>query len=199
MSLMHRHFFIVLFPAVLLIACAGTGSHSNLRYPIIDPTALKVGSADCDGLDHYLRQVDSIRWSMREDGVELETDFEHVVQLSFATAAAIAIAVPLASVGVPSPTLVALPYAAAYTEPDNLKRTDALLIALLAKRKELHCSPHPDCVIQNDELDTLTTLRAIREQVESKEIPELEGLHKLTAALDKLCPVGKHYLLSAQR
>jgi hypothetical protein len=73
----------------LLIACAGTGSHSNLRYPIIDPTALKVGSADCDGLDRYLRQVDSIRWSMREDGVELETDFEQVVQLSFATAAAI--------------------------------------------------------------------------------------------------------------
>jgi hypothetical protein len=89
MSLMHRPFLIVLFPAVLLIACAGTGSHSNLRYPIIDPTALKVGSADCEGLDRYLRQVDSIRWSMREDGVELETDFEQVVQLSFATAAAI--------------------------------------------------------------------------------------------------------------
>jgi hypothetical protein len=180
---------------VSLLATGGAvGVVSNLRYPIIKPAELKLESTDCDNLDRYLRQTDSIRWSMREDGIELETEFEQIVQLSVATAAAIAVAVPLISIAYPEPTLIALPYAIAFSGPDNLKRTDALLIAMLAKREELQCPPHPECVIRGEQSDTFTSLRNVRELVEKKELTEREGLEQLTALLDNLCPVGSRYL-----
>ena len=195
MSLMHGMLrFLGLSFSIFLAACSGAGTYSQLHYPMIQSTELNMGSADCGGLDHTLRQVDSIRWSMREDGAELETEFEQVVQLSIATAAAIAIAVPLASVAYPEPTLIALPYALAYSAPDNLKRADALLIALLAKREELQCPAHYECAMQNGHSDTLLNLRTVREQVEANEMPEVEGIQKLTRLLDNLCPVGKRYL-----
>ena len=113
-----------------------------------------------------------------------------MVQLSLASAAAIAIAVPLFSLGVPPPELVLAPYAATFTASDLLKRTDALLIAILTKREELQCPPHHECAIQNDQGDTLTDLRSVRKQVESEAITEEEGIRKLTKLLDGLCPVS---------
>jgi len=178
----------------LLAPSGGVRGDSNLRYPIIEPTELKIVHTDCDSLDRYLRQIDSLRWSMREDGTELETEFEQMVQLSVATAAAIAIAVPMISVGTPDPMLVALPYGIAYTAADRLKQIDALLIAMLSKRKELACPPHPGCAIRDDQSDTFASLRSVREQVENKKLTEREGLEKLTALLDDLCPVGTRYL-----
>lgn len=186
-----RSLVAVAFLHVFLVTgCTGVSVDGELRYPIIKPAELNVGITDCDHLDHHLRQVDAVRWSMREDGIELETNFEQMVQLSLATAAAIAIAVPLISIAYPDPTLLFLPYGAAFTAADNLKQTDALLIALLTKRGELNCPPHPECVIQSDRGDTLASLRRIRERVESKEMPEIEGLQELTTLLDGLCPVG---------
>jgi len=142
----------------------------------------------CSNLDHYLEQVDSIRWSMRQDGVELETDFEQMVQLSLATASAIAL-LPLA-IGATSPDILAMPYAAAYTNPDKLKRADALLIALMDKRRDLHCPPHLRCAITGDEYDTLFRLRSTRIKVDSGEISEKQGIRDLTNILDRMCPAG---------
>ena len=168
-------FFAVLHVSALT-ACAGVGDDRNLRYPVIQPVELKKEFTDCDALDRYLRQVDSLRWSVREDGVELETEFEQIVQLSVATAGAIAVAVPLISMAYPDPTLMILPYAIAYTAPDYLKSLDAMLIAMMAKRRELQCPPHAECVMQGEQSDTLTSLGTVREQVENKELAEREGL-----------------------
>lgn len=178
--------FVQLF---ILTACTGTRHDVNLRYPPIKPEEFKTELSNCEAIDHRLRQIDSLRWSMREDGVELETNFQQMVQLSLASAAALAIAVPMISIGVPDPNLVLLPYAGAFTEPDLLKRTDALLIALLVKRQELQCSPHSECAIQNEHGDTLTRLRSVRQQIESKNISESVGIKELTDILDNLCPV----------
>lgn len=190
-----RTLVLVTFLNMGLLAAPGDArGESSLRYPIIGSADLNIEYTHCDSLDRYLRQVDSLRWSMREDGVELETEFEHMVQLSVATAAAIAVAVPIIAAGIPDLTLAALPYGIAYTAADNLKKIDALLIAMLAKRQELQCPPHPECIIRDDDSDTLASLRNVREQVENKEITEGEGLETLTALLDNLCPVGTRYL-----
>jgi hypothetical protein len=186
-----RSLLAVAFLYVLLVTpYAAVGKERGLRYPIIKPTELNIEIVNCVQLDRRIRQVDAIRWSMREDGIELETNLEQMVQLSLATAAAIAIAVPMMAVGAPDPQLVALPYAATFTGADKLKLTDALLIALLSQREELICPPHPECVIQSDRGDTLTNIRSMRERVESKEMREFEGLQELTMLLDNLCPVG---------
>jgi len=184
-----------LWAAFILVAvvsgCAGSGGEAGLRYPLFNPEDYKDKSNNCEQLDHYLRQVDAIRWSMRQDGVELETDFEQVVQLSIASVAAIAIAVPMVAVGAPEPNLVAMPYSIAYTEPDNLKRADALLIALLAKRHELQCPPHPECAINSGKSDTLSQLLIVKMAVDSGEMAEQRGLDELTSLLDGLCPVSQ--------
>lgn len=181
--------YIMFVHLLLLTACAGTRHDVKLHYPPIKPEEFKTELYNCEAIDHRLRQIDSLRWSMREDGIELETSFQQMVQLSLASAAALAIAVPMISIGYPDPNLIFLPYAGAFTEPDLLKRTDALLIALLAKREELHCPPHSECVIQNKHGDTLTSLRSVRQQIESKKINESDGIEELTDILDNLCPV----------
>lgn len=183
-----------IIPLLAVAACGGPGGQKNLQYPYIRPQDLSVESVSCGGLDHYIRQVDSIRWSMREDGFELNTDFNQMVRFTAATAAAIAIAVPLITIGIPDPTMLALPYAAAHTDSDSLKQTDALLIALLVKREELECPPDPDCAIESGPSGTLAKLRVVRVQVESREIEETRGLHDLTALLDQLCPVGNRFI-----
>jgi hypothetical protein len=186
--------FCALLYVSVLTACGGVSGEINLRYPVIEPTELKSEFTDCDSLDRYLRQVDSLRWSVREDGIELETEFEQIVQLSVATAGAIAVAVPLIAIAYPDPTLMILPYAMAYTGPDYLKRLDALLIAMMAKRQELQCLPHAECSMQGEHSDTLSSLRNVREQVEKKELEEREGLEKITSLLDNLCPAGTRFL-----
>jgi hypothetical protein len=125
---------------------------------------------------------------MRQDGIELETDFEQMVQISLATVAAIAL-LPVFTVTY-DPTILALPYAGVYTDADKLKRADALLIALMNKRRDLGCSPHPRCTMSGDEFDTLENLRSTRSRVESGDIDEKQGIEELTNLLDGLCRVG---------
>ena len=158
----------------------------KIQYPSFNAKNLKGQADDCASLDHYLQQVDSIRWSMRKDGIELETEFNQMVQLSLATAGAIA----LAPVALYTPEVVLMPYAFAYTNADRLKLADALLIALLSKRKQLNCEPHSRCKITGDHSGTLFKLRDTRERVESGKTPEQIGLSELTNLLDNLCPVG---------
>ena len=124
---------------------------------------------------------------MRKDGVELETEFEQMVQLSLATASAIALA-PLAITS--SPDIIVMPYTFAYTNPDRLKRADALLIALMSKRQELSCAPHLRCNVTGDESGTLFKLRGTRERVEAGKISDKQGILELTHLLDSLCPEG---------
>ena len=176
---------------ICLVGC--TTNKSGLRYPQFDPRQHEALILDCKSLDASLRRVDSIRWSMREDGVELETSFEHLVQLSVASAGAIAIAVPMVAVGVPDPTLMALPYAVAYTSADNLKLADALLIAFLSRREDLQCPPHPECVIDDGPDNTLAQLRTVRKRVEAGDLGEQDGLDAVSSLLDALCPVGDRF------
>jgi hypothetical protein len=111
-----------------------------------------------------------------------------MVQLSLATASAIAVA-PLAIAAV-SPDLLLIPYAGAYTNPDGLKRADALLIALMSKRQESGCEPHRRCQITGDRSGTLFKLRGTRQRVERGETSEEKGILELTGLLDNLFPEG---------
>ncbi len=117
---MKKNTSVMFCAAVLQISltagCASTGKDDGLHYMLIAPKEMKHELASCRAVDHRLRQVDSIRWSLREDGAELETDFEQMVQLTLASAAAIAIAVPMISIAYPDPNLILMPYFAAYTD-----------------------------------------------------------------------------------
>ena len=168
----------------LTSGCATT--EKEIQYPFFKVKDMKDQANDCASLDHYLQQVDAIRWSMRENGIELETEFEQMVQLSLATAGAIAIA----PVSLYTPELIVMPYGFAYTNADKLKRADALIIALLRKRQELGCEPHSRCLITGDHSGTLFKLRDTRERVESQKISDQTGLSEVTELLDNLCPVG---------
>lgn len=179
------------FAAILsinLIVAGCSAPEKKIQYPFFDVEDFKGKAGGCTNLDRYLQQVDSIRWSMRKDGVELETEFEQMVQLSLATASAIAVA-PLA-ISTVTPELLAMPYASAYTNPDRLKRADALLIALMSRRQELECPPHPRCQITGDQTGTLLKLRDTRQRVDRGETTEEKGILELTSLLDNLCPEG---------
>ena len=178
---------IALLTFFLVIAGCGT-PQTKIRYPMFDVKDVGKRVENCGQLDHYLQQVDSIRWSMRQDGVELETNFEQMVQLSLATAGAIAL-VPAFALTY-DPTILMIPYAGAFTDPDRLKRADVLLIALLDKRHDLQCPPHLRCAMASDDFDTLDNLRGVRSRVESGKITEKQGIHELTKLLDGLCPEG---------
>jgi hypothetical protein len=189
-----RHGTAVNFPRLVpLLICtamvAGCGGQVRLEYPMFDTKHVGERTRTCDEVDHYLQQVDAVRWSMREDGAELETDFEQMVEVTLATAAAI-VAVPAMVLGA-NPTFAIDAYSAALAgAPEKLERADALLIALLAKRRELQCPPHPRCAIAGDDYDTLDSLRKIRSAIESGEMREAQGIEELTRLLDGLCPVG---------
>ena len=120
---------IIALLVLLLPACA---TDSSIRYPTFLALGVAERAKDCESLDQYLRQVDAVRWSMREDGVELESRFAQVVQTTLATASAIAL-VPVVAYSY-DPTILALPYAATYTNADRLKHADALIIALFAQQ-----------------------------------------------------------------
>lgn len=183
---------VILLVVLFTSGCAT--SEKQIQYPFFDARNLKGQAEDCGKLDHYLQQVDSIRWSMRKDGIELETRFEQMVQLSLATAGAIA----LAPVTFYTPQMFLSPYGMAYTNPDKLKYADALLIALLSKRQQLGCEPHSRCKITGDDSGTLSKLRDTRKRVESGKTPEEVGLSELTSLLDDMCPVGDIFTDNSQ-
>jgi hypothetical protein len=185
--LKHKLRYHALLTFLLLVAgCSAPGI--KILYPMFDVKDVNNQADNCANLDRYIQQVDSIRWSMRKDGVELETEFEQMVQLSLATASAVALA-PLA-IATTTPDLLIMPYAVAYTNPDRLKRADALLIALMTKRQDLNCAPHPRCRITGDESGSLFDLRDTRQNVEKGVISEEQGILELTNLLDGLCPEG---------
>jgi hypothetical protein len=173
---------------VLVLAGCST-QEKKIQYPFFRVKDIKGQADDCDSLDRYLQQVDSVRWSMRKDGIELETKFEQMVQLSLATVGAIAVAP--AAYYTATPELVVMPYTIAYTNPDKLKNSDALLIALMSKRQELGCEPHRRCRVSGDQSGTLFKLGDIRQRVESGDMSEARGIVELTRLLDELCPEGE--------
>jgi hypothetical protein len=183
---------LVLF--ILLGGCAASPGQPALNYPVPDNVVPDEQEADCEIIDYRLRQIDSIRWSLREDGAELETEFEQLLQLSVATAATIAIAVPLITV-FPDPTLLLLPIASTYSAADRLKQTDAVLIALMVKREERGCPAHLECRVGEGADSALSRLAAVRTSREAGTMTEKMALAEVTGILDGLCPVGDRFVL----
>lgn len=178
--------FLMILSIISIAAGCGT-TEKKIQYPFFNVEDIKGQADGCANLDRYLQQVDSIRWSMRKDGIQLETEFEQMVQLSLATAGAIAMAPALLY----TPDLVLMPYGIAFTNADRLKRADALLIALMTKRQQLGCEPHPRCMITGDDSGTLFKLKDTRKRVESGEASEEKGISELTGLLDNLCSEGE--------
>ncbi len=175
----------------LVSGCSSTGTKSGLIYPTFRLSDSNIETTSCAGVDRNIRQIDAIRWSLREDGAELESDFSQMVQLSLATASAIAM-IPVFTLTY-DPTILILPYAASYSDADRLKQADALLIALLDRRQVVGCPPHPECAIGTKPMDTLDNLRQVRQQFENDQLKEDAAMDRVTRLLDGLCPVGRRY------
>lgn len=174
------------FTFVIICLClAGCSTQAPIHYPKFDPDEVSDRVYDCSSIDYAIQQVDSIRWSMRQDGVELETDFEQMVQLTLATVAVVAYAVSTSSI-IPE----ANPYDIAFTDADRLKKADALLIALLNIRRELNCPLLTRCRLSPQNIDTLSHIESIRSKVESGEMSEKQGIEELSKSLDGMCNVG---------
>ena len=81
-------------------------------------------------------------------------------------------------------------YGAAFTDADKLKNADALLIALLNKRREMECPSLARCRISRHGPDTLSRLLTTRDNVKSGVLSQIQGIEELTQLLDGMCDIG---------
>jgi len=181
--LIRRALIVWLAIAASVAFVSGCSTESEFRYPDFDRHGEDVNTSDCGLLDKLIRQTDAIRWSMRIDGLEVETHSEIYGRRVWTTAAYIALsAAVLVGGGVPplgDPTSEDVPL---------VDRADRRLVVLLAQKASLACPPRPTRRAGVSDLDMLRSIQQLRAEGGNGAISEEEEIRRIEALLDDLCP-----------
>ena len=171
-----------------ILALGGCAGRSNepgpLEYPFFDPAGERARELSCVQLDGALRRVDSVRWSMRQDGKKAYTQLEKVGQ-SIVMAGMSVLMFPfdpfhasLAGAG-----SVALPFS-----DDMVSAADARIIGLLQIKSDNGCAAMRSGHAGKTDLDVLAELVQLGGQCSNDLLDERECIDRRTNWLDLLYP-----------
>jgi hypothetical protein len=161
----------VLTGALALAAC---GYQQSVRHPRMAPPTLAESDASCPQLDRAIDRADTVRWVIRDDGGELESETEQSARYS---ANVLIIAVTLAA-GMPD-----------YLRDGGhgvLDAVDLRIIALLLIKRERECRPRPTTIAGLDDFAMAGELYALQSRIEGEEGRAKPLLDERTRLLDGL-------------
>jgi hypothetical protein len=162
----------LMIPAIgSLAAC---GYHPSVMHPTLaDPTAADI-TLTCEQIDLAVDRADTVRWVIRDDGGELETDNARATRYS-----ANVLVVPLSILAM-FPTAV----------PDGggsvLDAADRRLLALLELKRDRRCLARPTTFPGKDELAVAADLEALQARIGGEEGRSESLLAERTRLLDGL-------------
>ena len=179
----HRTLIVWLAIAASVVSLSGCSTETEFRYPDFDRHGEDVKTSDCELLDKLIRQTDAIRWSMRKDGLEVETHAEINAHRAWTTAVYVALQAAVIATG-------GLPHPVDPTSDDVplVDRADRRLTVLLAQKSSLGCPPRPTRRAGVSDLDMLRSIQQLRAEGGTGTISEAEEIRQIEALLDDLCP-----------
>jgi hypothetical protein len=157
--------------ALSLAAC---GYQQSVLHPRMPLPSLAESEVSCPQLDRAIDRADTVRWVIRDDGGELESEDEKAGRY---TANVLIVAVTLAA-GMPD-----------YLRDGGhgvLDAVDVRLIALLLIKRERECRARPTAIPGLDDYAMANELQALQSRIEGEEGRAKPLLDERTRLLDGL-------------
>jgi hypothetical protein len=157
--------------ALALCAC---GYRQSVLHPRMPLPSLAESEVSCPQLDRAIDRADTVRWVIRDDGGELESDNEQSARYS---ANVLIVAITLAA-GMPD-----------YLRDGGhgvLDAVDVRLIALLLIKRERECRARPTAIPGMDDYAMANGLQALQSRIEGEEGRAKPLLDERTRLLDSL-------------
>jgi len=163
-------------PTAILAGVALTGCSYNPS--VVHPTMAEPTAADialsCSQIDQAIDRADTVRWVIRDDGGELESDNERAARYS-----ANVIVVPLSLLGM-------FPVAIPDGGHGVLDAADQRLLALLELKRDRRCPARPTTFPGKDELAVMADVEALQTRMAGEEGRSKPLLAERTRLLDGL-------------
>lgn len=161
----------MIFAAGALAAC---GYQPSVMHPTLaEPTAADIALA-CGQIDLAIDRADTVRWVIRDDGGELESDNARAARYS-----ANVIVVPLSILGM-------FPIAVPDGGSSVLDAADQRLLALLQLKEDRRCPARQTAFPGKDELALASEIGALQARIAGEEGRSKPLLHERTRLLDGL-------------
>jgi len=162
----------LMIPAIgSLVAC---GYHPSVMHPTLaDPTAADI-TLTCEQIDLAVDRADTVRWVIRDDGGELETDNARAGRYS-----ANVVVVPLS-------LLALMPVAIPDGGHSVLDAADGRLLALLALKRDRRCPARATAFPDKDEFALTAEIEVLQARIAGEEGGSKLLLEERTRLLDGL-------------
>ena len=175
---MSRSGLLLTFIGLITTGCASQDpAPSEILYPNLDEPGAEMAVMSCNYIDLEIRKIDSIRWSMREDGMEARTRSANFGR-AIGTTAAVILLSPLGAV----PTRD--------TYVDRVASADDRLVGLLALKRQRSCAATPTAYPDTTDLQVLEKLEELELHNENGELSASDLVNERTALLDGLFDPG---------
>lgn len=164
-------------PVVVFLAAgalAGCGYSQSVIHPTVaEPTAADI-ALTCEEIDFAIDRADTVRWVIRDDGGELESDNEKVARYSGNM-----LIVPLS-------LLAMFPTALPDGGSGVLEAVDRRILALLELKRDRRCPARPSAVPGMDDLAVAAEVEALQARIAGEEGRTKPLLDRRTGLLDGL-------------
>lgn len=172
---------------VLALLLAGCATERDFSYPEFEQWTARDGALDCAGLEREIRRTDAVRWSMREDGVDLARGNRKVLGvLGVIGGVAAGMIVPPVGVEIAGDSMT---YAFS-GEPNKLEQADRRLVRLLQRKRALGCAATPTGHSGVNDLQMLEGIEAQNRRQEAGEISHRDEAAARSRTLDWLRASG---------
>jgi hypothetical protein len=172
--------------ALLLAGCA-MERERDFAYPEFEQWSVRDAALDCTGLERELRRTDAVRWSMREDGFQLDSGNRKVLGvLGVIGGVAAGMIAPQVGAEMAGNSMT---YAFS-GELNKLEQADRRLVRLLQRKRALGCAATPTGHSGVSDLQMLEGIEALNRRQESGEINHKAEVEARSRTLDWLRASG---------
>jgi hypothetical protein len=173
---------------VLALLLAGCASEREFEYPEFEQWSTLAPQPDCASVVLELRRVDAVRWSMREDGLDLASDSSQKLGL-LGVLAGVAVTPLVPPVGIELAGRSA-GYAFSHGPEHTLEQADRRLVRLLQRKRDLGCPPAPTAASGLSDMDLLAGVEALNRRRKAGEIPDWREAELRSRLMDDLHASG---------
>jgi len=172
--------------ALLLAGCA-MERERDFVYPEFEQWSARDGALGCTGLERELRRTDAVRWSMREDGVQLDSGNRKVLGVLGVIGG---VATGMMGSGAGGEMAANSMTYAFSGEPNKLEQADRRLVRLLQRKRALGCTGTPTGHSGVSDLQMLEGIEALNRRQEAGEISHKAEVEARSRTLDWLRASG---------
>jgi len=177
-----------LLAGTLALLLAGCATETNFEYPEFEQWSTSDAPGDCASVELELRRVDAVRWSMREDGLDLADDRSRASRSIFwLLGGAASMVVAPSMVGAFGHSGID---AYAHGPEHTLEQADRRLVRLLQRKRELGCPPLPTHHSATNDMALLDKIEELNRRRKSGEISDRKEAELRSRLMDDLHASG---------